>query len=229
MKANIFGPTACAMAMQIDLSKQLNKSKGQGHPTKGGVGIPPALRKEIEDAMGRHLSRCSCTMAKVSAINVYLTIFVLPATRRATLGMLQHYPCRHWRDIQANHLLRNAGIRYLDWINHASGQQARSSRASIRRSSGRKISATTEQCNRPNQNPPCGCTILGMGCSRRERTTSQGPLTEIQCARLAWHYITQQRKHSWTGPSLAVQRKPASYGLFWRWRRQLHVGPTNRH
>ena len=42
------------------------------------------------------------------------------------------------------------------------------------------------------------------------------PLTKIQCARLAWRYITRQRKRSWTGPSLAVQLKPASHGLFWR-------------
>ena len=52
MKANILGPTACAMAMQINLSEQLNKSKGHGHPTHGGAGIPPALRKEIKEAMG---------------------------------------------------------------------------------------------------------------------------------------------------------------------------------
>jgi hypothetical protein len=52
MKANILGPTACAMAMQINLSEQLNKSKRQGPPTQGGAGIPPALQKEIRDAMG---------------------------------------------------------------------------------------------------------------------------------------------------------------------------------
>ena len=52
MKANILGPTACAMAMQINLSEQLNKSKGHRHTAHGGAGIPPALRKEIKDAMG---------------------------------------------------------------------------------------------------------------------------------------------------------------------------------
>jgi hypothetical protein len=52
MKANILGPTACAMAMQIDLTEQRNKSKGHGHPSHGGVVIPPALRKEIKEAMG---------------------------------------------------------------------------------------------------------------------------------------------------------------------------------
>jgi hypothetical protein len=52
MKANILGPIACAMAMQIHLSKQLNKSNGQGYPTQGGAGIPPALRKGIKDATG---------------------------------------------------------------------------------------------------------------------------------------------------------------------------------
>ena len=52
MKANILGPTACAMAMQIDLSKQLNKSKGQGHPAQVGMGTTPALRNEIKDATG---------------------------------------------------------------------------------------------------------------------------------------------------------------------------------
>ena len=52
MNANILGPTASAMAMQIDLNKQLNKSKGQGRPAQGGAGIPPALQKEIKDAMG---------------------------------------------------------------------------------------------------------------------------------------------------------------------------------
>jgi hypothetical protein len=52
MKANTLGPTACAMAMQIDLSEQRNKSKGHRHPAHGGAGIPPALRKEIKEAMG---------------------------------------------------------------------------------------------------------------------------------------------------------------------------------
>ncbi len=87
-----------------------------------------------------------------------------------------------------------AGNRYLDWINHVSWQRARLSRASTRRCSGQKIGANTEHCNRPKQNPHCGRTIPGMWCSRRERTKSQGPLTEIQCARLAWHSITRQRK-----------------------------------
>jgi hypothetical protein len=52
MKANILDPTACAMAMQIDLTEQRNQSKGHGHPSHGGVVIPPALRKEIKEAMG---------------------------------------------------------------------------------------------------------------------------------------------------------------------------------
>jgi hypothetical protein len=52
IKANILGPTACAMAMQIDLTEQRNKSKGHGHPSHGGAVIPPALRKEITEAMG---------------------------------------------------------------------------------------------------------------------------------------------------------------------------------
>jgi len=52
MKANILGPTACAMAMQIDLTEQRSKSKGHGHPSHGGAVIPPALRKEIKEAMG---------------------------------------------------------------------------------------------------------------------------------------------------------------------------------
>jgi len=43
MKANILGPTACAMAMQIDLSAQRNKSKGHGHPSHGGGVLLPAL------------------------------------------------------------------------------------------------------------------------------------------------------------------------------------------
>ena len=30
IKANILGPTACAMAMQINLTEQRNKSKGAG-------------------------------------------------------------------------------------------------------------------------------------------------------------------------------------------------------
>jgi hypothetical protein len=51
IKANILGPTACAMAMQIDLTEQRNKSKGHGHPSQGGAVIPPALRKEITEAM----------------------------------------------------------------------------------------------------------------------------------------------------------------------------------
>jgi hypothetical protein len=52
IKANILGPTACTMAMQIDLSEQQNKSKGHGHPAHGGAVIPPALRKESKEAMG---------------------------------------------------------------------------------------------------------------------------------------------------------------------------------
>ncbi len=52
MKANILGPTACAMAMQIDLTEQRNKSKGHGHHSNGGAVIPPAQRKEIKEAMG---------------------------------------------------------------------------------------------------------------------------------------------------------------------------------
>ncbi len=132
----------------------------------------------------RHLSRCSCSMAKVSAIHVHLIEFYRFTNCRATRGMLQHRQCRHWRDIQAKHKLRNAGDRYLDWTNHVSGQRARLSRASTRRSSGRKTGANAGHCNRPKQNPRCGWKIPGMRCSRRERTTSQGPLTEIQCARL---------------------------------------------
>ncbi len=53
MKANILGPTACAMAMQIDLlTEQRNKAKGHGHPSHGSAIIPPAIRKEIKAAMG---------------------------------------------------------------------------------------------------------------------------------------------------------------------------------
>ena len=52
IKANILGPPACAMAMQIDLTEQRNKSKGHGHPSHGGTVIPPAQQKEIKEAMG---------------------------------------------------------------------------------------------------------------------------------------------------------------------------------
>jgi hypothetical protein len=52
IKANILGPTACAMAMQIDLAEQQKKSKGHGHPSHGGAVIPPALQKESTEAMG---------------------------------------------------------------------------------------------------------------------------------------------------------------------------------
>jgi len=52
MKANILGSTACAMAMQIDLSEQRNKSKGHGHLSHGGAVILPALQKDIKEAMG---------------------------------------------------------------------------------------------------------------------------------------------------------------------------------
>ena len=51
MKANILGLTACAMAMQINLSEQWNKSKGHRHPSHGGAVILPALQKEIKEAM----------------------------------------------------------------------------------------------------------------------------------------------------------------------------------
>jgi hypothetical protein len=51
IKANILGPTACAMAMQIELTEQRNKSKGHWHPSQGGAAIPSALRKEITKAM----------------------------------------------------------------------------------------------------------------------------------------------------------------------------------
>jgi hypothetical protein len=44
IKANILGPTACAMAMQLELTEQRNKSKGHWHPCS-------ALRKEITKAM----------------------------------------------------------------------------------------------------------------------------------------------------------------------------------
>ena len=184
MKANILGLTACAMAMQINLSEQWNKSKGHRHPSHGGAVILPALQKEIKEAMDP-------TFKPVLMFNGQGE-----RDPCASNNMLQHRQCRRWRDIQAKHLLRNAGNRYLDWINHVSGQWAELSRASTRRSSGRKIGTNAEHCNRPKQNPRCGCTIPGMWCSRRERTTSQGPLTEIQCARLAWHYITRQRKRS---------------------------------
>ena len=125
MKANILGPTACAMAMQIDLlTEQQNKAKGHGHPSHGGAIIPPAIRKERQ-LWARHLSRCSCSMAKVSAIHVHLIIFDLLTNRWATRGMPQHRQCRRWREVQAEHLLRNAGNWYLDWTNHVSGQRAR--------------------------------------------------------------------------------------------------------
>ena len=35
VKANILGPTACSMAMQLDLCNQLNKPKGQLQPAVG--------------------------------------------------------------------------------------------------------------------------------------------------------------------------------------------------
>jgi hypothetical protein len=53
IKAIILGPPACAMAMQIDLTEQRNKSKGHGHPSHGGRVLPPALQKEITEAMAR--------------------------------------------------------------------------------------------------------------------------------------------------------------------------------
>ena len=96
MKINILGPTACAMAMQIDLTDQQNKSKGHGHPSHGGAGIPPKYEKKSRKLWARHLSRCSCSMAKVSAIHVHLTIFDLLTNRRATRGMLKHRQCRRW-------------------------------------------------------------------------------------------------------------------------------------
>ena len=52
MKANILGPTACAMAMQIDLREQWNKSKGHGHPSHGGGFLLPALQKNIKESTG---------------------------------------------------------------------------------------------------------------------------------------------------------------------------------
>jgi hypothetical protein len=52
MNANILSPTAYAMAMQIDLSEQRNKSKGHGHPSHGGGFLLPALQKDIKEAMG---------------------------------------------------------------------------------------------------------------------------------------------------------------------------------
>ncbi len=159
MKANILGPTACAMAMQINLSEQLNKSRGTGTPHMGERVYRLHYERKSRTLWARHLSRCSCSMAKVSAIHVHLTIFDLPTNCRATLGMLQHRQCHRWRDIQAKHLLRNAGNWYLDWINHVSAQRARLSWASTRRSSGWKIGANAEHCNRPKQNPRCGRTI----------------------------------------------------------------------
>jgi hypothetical protein len=96
MKTNILGPTACAMAMQIDLTDQQNKSKGHGHPSHGGAGIPPKYKKKSRKLWARHLSWCSCSMAKVSAIHVHLTIFDLLTNRRATRGMLKHRQCRRW-------------------------------------------------------------------------------------------------------------------------------------
>ena len=133
-------------------------------------------------------------MAKVSTIHVHLIIFKLFTNCRATWGTPQHRQCRCWWEIQANQTLRNAGDWYRDWTNHASGQRARLSPESTRRSSVQKIGENAGHCNRPKQNPRRGRNIPGMQCSRKERTTSQGPFTEIQCARLAWHYITRQRK-----------------------------------
>jgi len=197
MNANILGPTACAMAMQSTLVNNGTSQRGMGTPHMGAGFYCLHYRRTSRKLWARHLSRCSCSMAKVSAIHVHLTIFNLLTNRRSTWGMLQHWQCRRWRDTQAKHLLRNAGNWYLlDWINHVSGQRARLSWASTRRSSGRKIGANAEHCNRPKQNPCCGRTIPGMWCSRRERMASQGLLTKTQCARLVWHSITRQQKCS---------------------------------
>ena len=52
LKANILGPTACSMAMQLDLRDQLNKSKGQVHPAQLAMGATPALQTDTKDDVG---------------------------------------------------------------------------------------------------------------------------------------------------------------------------------
>ena len=125
IKANILGPTACAMAMQIELTEQRNNLKGERHPSQGGAAIPSAQRKEVTKLWTKHLRRCSCSMAKVSTIRVHLIIFKLFPTCSATWGTPQHRHCRCLREIKVKHPVTNAWDRYRDWTNRASGQRAR--------------------------------------------------------------------------------------------------------
>ena len=125
IKANILGPTACAMAMQIELTEQRNNLKGERHPSQGGAAIPSAQRKEVTKLWTKHLRRCSCSMAKVSTIRVHLIIFKLFPTCSATWGTPQHRHSRCLRERKVKHPVTNAWVRYRDWTNRASGQRAR--------------------------------------------------------------------------------------------------------
>ena len=55
IKDNILGPTACAMAMQIELTEQRNNLKGERHPSQGGAAIPSAQRKEVTKTMEKNI------------------------------------------------------------------------------------------------------------------------------------------------------------------------------
>jgi hypothetical protein len=93
-------------------------------------------------------------------MGMHLIIFKLFMNCRATWGTPQNRQCRCWREIQAKQTLRNAGDWYRDWTNHASGQRARLSPESTRRSSVQKIGENPGHYNRPKQNPRRGRNIV---------------------------------------------------------------------
>ena len=165
-KANILDPTACAMAMQIDLSEQLNKSKGQGHPTW------PALQKGINDATGPTFKpvlmyggqdeRDQCVSNNIcptydpqghtgdaATPSMLLveghTVQAPPEERRHSVSGLDQPRLRATGEVIMS--INKKKLRAENWRQRQAMQQAQS-------------------------NPRCGRTIPGMRCSRRERTSS---------------------------------------------------------
>jgi hypothetical protein len=94
IKANILGPAACSMAMQLDLCDQLNKPKGQLHPAQLATGTTPVLGKAIEDNTGLKFNLMIMYGGQGEHEQCLPANIFTDTTHWATLGMPQHHPCR---------------------------------------------------------------------------------------------------------------------------------------
>ena len=179
IKTNILGPTACAMAMQIELSEQRNKLKGERHPSPGGAAIPSAQRKESTKAIdktftpvlmfhgqGEHDPCASNNIQTISDVQGHVGDATTPAL-----------PVVEGDTGQAPIAEPLGSVSGLDQPRlRATGEVITGTNKKKLRT---EIGENARHYNRPKQNPRRGRIIPGMRCSHKERTTSQGAFTEI--------------------------------------------------